>query len=101
VNVEGARSGYQSNDGLLKMAVSHTYNKRTRRVIRIDLTKVAPNPLISAENIIYTTGLYLVSDEPPTGIFTVAERLAMYTGFNTQLTASSNAVLTKFFGGES
>jgi len=101
VSTEGSRSIYQSSDGLMKMTVSHAYNKRNRRVIRADLTKVAANPLLSAENIIYSTGLYLVSDEPPTGIFTVAERLALYAGLNTQLTASSNAVLTKFLGGES
>jgi hypothetical protein len=44
--------------------------------------------------------VYTVFDLPPAG-YTAAEALAVWVGFNGQLTASSNAVITKVLGGES
>jgi hypothetical protein len=43
---------------------------------------------------------YMVFDIPPAG-YTNAEALAIYQGFKTLLTASSDAVVTKLLGGES
>jgi hypothetical protein len=53
-----------------------------------------------AENVKVGMAVYTVFDLPPAG-YTGAEALAVWTGFNAQLTASSNAVVTKILGGES
>jgi len=97
----GVNNGsFQSSDGSIKLSAAHAYGRRTRRTVRVDFSKIAADPLISSQSIKYSTSLYLVLDEPVTG-FTRAEQLALFTGFNTQLTASTNAVITKFLGGES
>jgi len=97
----GVNNGsFSSSDGNIRMSAAHAYGKRTRRNIRVDFSKIAADPLISAQSIKYSTSLYLVLDEPVTG-FTRAEQLALYTGFITQLNASTNAVATKWLGGES
>jgi hypothetical protein len=44
--------------------------------------------------------VYSVFDLPPVG-YTAAEALAIYTGFKTQLAASSDLLITKLLGGES
>lgn len=90
---------FLSADGNYKLTSSHSYGKRTRRVIRLDVSKIAADPLISAQNIKYSMGLYTVFDLPPTG-FTVAEALAIYNGFSTWQTASSSAKISQLLGGE-
>jgi hypothetical protein len=45
--------------------------------------------------------VYTVFDLPSKGGYTPTEALAVFTGFNALLTASSNAVVTKLLGGES
>lgn len=90
---------YQSNDGTVKETVSHTNGRRHRRMFRIDHSKVAPDPLISSQNIVHSMGAYLVVDVPPTG-YTVAEQKQVIDGLIAQLTASSGVLITKFLGGE-
>lgn len=91
---------FTSSDGTIKMKASHTYGGRTRRLIRLDHSKIAADPLISAQSIQYSMGCYVVFDLPRTG-YTPAEALAVWVGFQAQLAASSNAVMTKLLGGES
>jgi hypothetical protein len=43
---------------------------------------------------------YIVFDVPPVG-YTTAEQLAIYTGFKTQFTATSDTLITKLLAGES
>lgn len=101
VSTSGASSTYQSSDQSVKESISHSQDKRkTRRVIRVDLSKIAPDPLISSQNIKYDMSAYLVVQVPVTG-FTIAEQKAVVDGLTTQLNASSGALLTKFLGGES
>ncbi len=90
---------FTSNDGLVQESVSHQYGKRTRRMFRIDHSKIAPDPLISSQNIKYTMSFYVVADVPVTG-YTVAEQKQVVDGFIAQLNASSGALITKFLGGE-
>ncbi len=90
---------FTSNDGTVIENVSHTYGKRTRRLFRLDTSKVAPDPLISSTNIIHSMGVYLVVDTPKTG-YTVAEQKQVLDGFIAQLNASSGALITKLLGGE-
>jgi len=90
---------FLTNDTTVKLTVSNAYGKRTRRVARIDFSKIAPDPLISANNIKYGTAVYLVVDQPLTG-FSTAEMKDIVTGLCTWLTASTGANITKLVGGE-
>jgi hypothetical protein len=94
------KGSFGSNDGTVKESVSHTYGRRTRRMFRLDHSKVAPDPLISAQNIVHSMGVYLVVDAPVTG-YTVTEQKQVIDGLIAQLNASSGAIITKFLGGES
>jgi hypothetical protein len=90
---------FQKNDGTLKVSVSHQYGKRTRRTIRLEHSKIAPDPLISSANIRHSMTSYLVIDTPTTG-YTVAEAKAVADALMGYLTASSGAATTKLLGGE-
>ncbi len=92
------KTTYQSSDGVVQETVSHQYGKRNRRVLRIDHSKIAADPLTSA-NVKYSASFYLVGDLPPVG-YTVAEAKAVIDGFIAQLNAASGAILTKWLGGE-
>lgn len=97
----GVNSGvFTKDDGNVKLSISHTYGKRTRRLMRIDVSKIAADPLISAQNIKYSMSTYLVVDVPVTG-YTVVEAKQVIDGFIAYLSASSGAVITKMLGGES
>lgn len=101
VATSGASSTYGSSDGNVRETISHQADKRkTRRVFRLDFSKIAPDPLISSQNIKYDMSCYLVVQVPVTG-FTVAEQKSVVDGLTAQLNASSGALLTKFLGGES
>jgi hypothetical protein len=93
-------SGYTSGDGLVALTASSSYGKRTRRVIRIDHSKITADPFISTTNVKVSMSTYLVFDVPPAG-YTNAEAKAVYDGFVAALNASSGALITKLLGGES
>jgi len=90
---------FTSNDGTVVETVSHQYGNRNRHLFRIDHSKIAPDPLISAQNIKYGMSFYVVVDTPVTG-YTVAEAKAVIDGFISQMNASSGALITKLLGGE-
>jgi len=99
---EGSETEYTISDGMVKLSVSHANNgKRGRSVIRIDHAKLAPDPFQSGENVKTGCAIYTVVDYPAAGYYTDPELLAIWQGFNAQLVAASNAVFTKFLGGES
>jgi hypothetical protein len=94
-------SAYQKDDGTVKLSIAHTYAKaRTRRQVRLDFSKIAADPLVSAQNIKYSMSAYLVIDHPITG-FTVAEAKYIVDALTAYLTASSGAKVTSVLGGES
>jgi len=97
---QGINQGaFTSNDGTVGLSVAHSYGKRTRRTARVDLSKIAPDPLISSNNIKYGASAYLVIDQPVTG-FSAAEIKDLVTSLTTWLTASSGAHITQLAGGE-
>ena len=97
----GPSSGaFTKDDGTIRILVSHSTGKRMQDSIRIEFQKLAPNPLISAQNIIFSMSATLRVDTPLTG-FTVAEKKQVIDGFITLLSASSGAKLTQLLGGES
>lgn len=96
----GLNSGsFSKDDGTVRLSVSHQIGKRTRRQVRLDHSKIAPDPLISSTNIKYSMSAYLVVDVPPTG-YTVAEAKQIIDGLTKWLTDTSGANLTKLLGGE-
>lgn len=68
ISTEGTKSVYKTDDGEFAFTVSHqeTKSKRIRRMVRIDQTLVAADPL-TAENAYQTSGVYIVIDEPEFG----------------------------------
>lgn len=96
----GVNAGvFTKDDGTVKLSVSHQYAKRTRRTARLDFSKIAADPLISAQNIKYSMSAYLVVDVPTTG-FTVAEAKQIVDALTLYLTATSGAKVTQLLGGE-
>lgn len=91
---------YTKDDGNVVLSVSHQYGKRTRRTARLDLTKIAVDPLVSSTSIKYGMSAYLVVDVPPTG-FTVVEAKQLVDALTGWLTATSGANATRLLAGES
>lgn len=91
---------YSSSDGLIDLTASHAYGRRTRRVLRLDHSKVSADPFIPDQNVERSCSIYTVFDLPPVG-YTNAQILEVYEGFETLLTASSSALVAKLVGGES
>lgn len=97
-SADGAGS-FTSNDGNVKLTVSSSYGRRTRRTLRLEHTKVAPDPLISSQNIKYSMSTYIVTDAPVTG-YTVAQQKEIVDALVAYLTASTGARVTQLLGGE-
>jgi len=92
---DAGTSLYRSADLLTLETVSAqiTKAKRLRSTLRVDLTKVAADP-ISAVNTSLTGTVSVVFDFPNFG-FSDTDKTNMWSGINTQLTASTNLVLLK------
>lgn len=98
---QGIDSGaFSKDDGNVKLALSHQYGRRTRRLIRLDHAKIAADPLISAQSIRYSMSVQLVVDTPSTG-YTVAEAKQIVDALVAYLSATSGARVTQLLGGES
>lgn len=99
---EGNESAYTSSDGLIKLSLNHTLVKqgRTRHLLRLDHSKITSDPFKPTVNVKVGTAMYMVFDVPPAG-YTNTEITAVYTGWKTLFTASSDALITKLLGGES
>lgn len=93
-------SEYTSADGLTKVTANNAYGRRNRRVLRVDHSKIAPDPFIPSQNARVSMSNYIVFDTPVAG-FTNAEALEVYTGFKAMFTSSSDALIAKILGGES
>jgi len=90
---------FSSNDGLVKLSVSHTNGKRNRRVLRLDHKKVAADPFTTGVNTNYNMACYVVCDVPTVG-YTVAQQKEIVDALVVYLTASTGARVTQLLGGE-
>lgn len=90
---------FTKDDGEVKLTVSHAYNKRNRRVLRLDHQKITTDTLDPTINTLYSMGVYLVVDVPKVG-YTIAEQKQVVDGLTAYLTASSGARVTQLLGGE-
>jgi hypothetical protein len=100
VSAGNGNSSYQSADGLVVVTASNAYGRRTRRVLRVDHSKITADPFVPAQNSKVSMSNYIVFDLPPAG-YTNAEAKAVYDGFKAMFTASTDALITKLLGGES
>jgi len=99
-SVEGDQAIYSSSDGNVVITADHTVAKRIRRVLRLDLRKLSPDPHKPSENVAVTMSTYIVFDLPIDG-YTNAEALVAYKGLTALMAASSDAITVKLLGGES
>lgn len=100
ISVDRNASTYSKDTGDLKLAISSSYGKRTRRAVRMDFRKTAADPMFPAQNAPYSMSCTLVVDVPVTG-YSVTEQKQIVDGLLAWATASSGANLTKILGGES
>lgn len=101
VNVGANLSEYLSADQRVRLKASTQYGKRTRRTLRLDHSKIATDPY-TAQNAEYAMSVYLVFDTPAGGIgYSAADALAVYLGLKGQMSASSDALISKLLAGES
>lgn len=95
-----ASGSFTKDDGNVKLQISHSYGRRNRRTVRLDHRKIAADPLISSQNILFSMGVQFIVDVPVTG-YTVAEQKQITDAFIAYLSASSGSAVTKLLGGES
>lgn len=89
---------YRSADETVQLRISHrAYKGRKGRMVRMDVTKVAPDPL-TAENAEVRAAVYLVVDEPTWG-FSDTELQYYVTALKDWVLVSGN--VGKLLGGES
>lgn len=93
-------SAFTAADGTVTISVNHVLGRRFRRTVRIDHSKVTPDPLFPAQNTPYSMSMYMVFDVPRVG-YTITEQKAVVDGLLAQLQASSGALITEILGGES
>lgn len=89
---------FSKDDGTVQLTASHAYNARTRRLLRVDHKKIAPD-VFSGDNQEYTMGTWLVVEHPVVG-YTNVELKQVIDGFVAYLSASSGANVTRLLGGE-
>jgi len=101
-----ARTGSGINTGqfddathVVEETISHTYGKRTRRLLRFDFDKIAADTFNPTLNTQSSMGCYIVLDIPTTG-FSTTEQSDFVKGLLAYMTASSYAAVAKFIGGE-
>lgn len=90
---------FSKDDGTVKLAISHQYGKRTRRMARVDHQKYAADPLVSSQNVLRSMSVYLVVDTPLQG-YTITEQKQIVDALVAYLTASTGARVTQLLGGE-
>lgn len=96
----GDETVYQSADGLIQLLASHDGGKRNRHLLRLNHSKLTPDPFVPAENVKVSMSNYIVFDVPIVG-YTNAEQLAVYVGFRTAFAAASDLLISKLLAGES
>lgn len=96
----GVNAGvFTTADASYKLSISHTYGTRTRRLIRLDGTKIVSDPYSTDRNIPVGMSSYLVVDVPKLG-YSVADETSHVSALLEYLTASTNAKLIQLLGGE-
>jgi hypothetical protein len=110
VTISGAakslkRTGYGPSSGTLAtvegdvaLKISHQGGRRFRRTVRLEHSKIAPDPFTSDQTKFSMTA-YIVIDTPVTG-YTATEAKAVVDGLTAWLTATSGSNVTAVLGSE-
>lgn len=92
-------STYASSDGTTRLTASHSYGKRIRRVLRLDLDQLIGDNLNPALNIKTSMSNYIVFDIPTYG-WTHDQQLEAWRGLKTLAAGTSDSIVNKLLGGE-
>lgn len=97
------KSIYETSDGFNTLTVSTQENgsNRKRHLVRIDVSKLANNPLEETKKQTFSMSAYLVIDRPAAAGYTVEEAKKLVEGLVGLLSASSYSLTTKVLGSES
>lgn len=100
VAISDNRGAFRKDDGTVALQVTSTSNgKRDRLAIRLDHKKVAPDALMPAANVPYSTSITFVVDRPTVG-YSLTEQKQLTDALVAYLSASSGAKVTQLLGGE-
>lgn len=89
------QSAYTSADRTTALTVAHSYARRTRRMARLQTSKITTDPLLTGQNINVGASVRVVLDAPQSG-FTAVELEELLGALATWITAEK----AKFVGGE-
>lgn len=100
VDVGDRTATYTKDDETVSLTIAHatTNRGRTRRQVRLDLTKIAADPFTAGHSTEENCSVYLVIDEPEDSAFSNTELLNNTKGLIGWLT---DANVTKVIAGES
>lgn len=99
LNFTANGSEFATADTSVRMSIQHILGRRHRHTIRLKKDSLVANPLVSGQNINQSISVLLTVDVPP-GYDTAAAKDAV-KGLLANLTASTDANITKLVGGES
>lgn len=88
---------FRSADQTVSLEISHTDNKRIRRLVRLRSSAVVASPLVPNQNVAVSNQVYLVLDQPKNGI-SPETLVAHVKALAAWLSAGTNA--QKFVTGE-
>jgi len=80
-----------------RLSISHTFGRRNRDIVRLDVTKTAEDPLLDGVSKQYSMSVQLLIDVPPVG-FTAQQKVDVAKAVADFCTS---ATLLKVVGGES
>lgn len=100
VSVGDHQSEYAYSDGTVVLKAASAYGGRTRQTARLDLSKIAADPFIPAQNVKLGMSTYLVIDRPVAG-YTNTEAEEAVKGLIEALSASTYLLVKKLVAGES
>jgi hypothetical protein len=98
----GTNSGvFRKDDATVQLTVSHNVAKgRAKRMVRLDHSKLAADVFLDGVNVRQNGSVWLATDFPEQGGYTVAEAKQIVDALTAYLTASSGARATQLLGGE-
>lgn len=92
------RGAFSSVADGLKLSVTHVAGKRKSSTVRLDINKVAADPLLNGVNREYTMSVFLTVNTPPVG-FTATDVAAYIKALNDWAAVAGN--ITKLTNNES
>lgn len=100
IAVGNQKAVYSNDTDTLSLTISHvtTSRGRTRRMARVDQSKISADPFTPSQNREVSGSVYLVVDEPADGAFSNADLLALVKGLTGWL---NDANVSKVLAGES